>query len=240
MQAHGYGARGIRFADHDRHVLRETVLVAEHGDLALERVGQRHARAAEELQCVMAEPRCLMHDVADRNAEHAGGFAAVGREADQGRNESAGFGQLQRSGRQSGARRRCVDVERSAIHRAFAVDARDGLQVSDVGAPRNGHSHRPAELMRKAGSKRALGSHEQKGPAGGGGREPRELWLLDGLHRGYEQTVARRRDLDGTTAAQLVNGAIEGQRGRIAIDCRGFDGGHSQEGARYLNVRIPA
>ena len=129
MQAHGHRARRIGLADDDGDVLREAVLVAEHGDLAVERIGERHARAAQELQCVVAEARRVMHDVAARRSPRRRVRVAVAFEADQRRHEPPGFRELERRGGERRAMRRGVDVERRA------VDGRDAATPASARKP---------------------------------------------------------------------------------------------------------
>ena len=101
----------------------EAVLVAEHGDLAFDGVRKRHACAAQELQRVMAEPRRVMHDVAEVDREYAGQGVRAGFEADQCRHEPAGFRELERGRGERHAARRRIDVECRVVDGRDAVDA---------------------------------------------------------------------------------------------------------------------
>ena len=161
----GTALAAIGLADDDGHVLREAVLVAKHGDLAVERVRERHARAAQQLQRMVTEARRVMHDVVERDRHHAGRIVAVGVETDERRHEPAGLRELECGGGERRAARRLVDVERRAVDGCDADHAGERAQAVEIGRRGKRHGDGAAQLARQARRMRALGRHEHDGAA---------------------------------------------------------------------------
>ncbi len=78
-------------------------------------VGERHASARQKLQSVVAEARRVMHDVADRDRQHARQRSAVCIEPDERRHEPARLRELERSRRERRVWRHRIDVERRRV-----------------------------------------------------------------------------------------------------------------------------
>ena len=219
VQAHGHGARGIGLADDDRDVLGEAVLVAEHGDLALERVGERHARAAEELQSVVAETRRVMHDVAEGDREHAWRDVAVGVETDKRRNEAPRLRELECGGRERRAARRRVDVECAAVDGRVPVDACERAQLLEVRRPagRRRPQGRSIGATSPAASARSAVMSMTARPSPAATSRANN----DACSVSIVATISPRctvGDLNRAATAQLVDRSVEGQRGGVAVD----------------------
>jgi hypothetical protein len=218
MQAYRHGARRVGLADDDGDMLCQAVLVAEHGDLALDGIRKRDARAAQKLQRVMAEPRRVMCDVTNRDRQYAGHAAAVVVETDQRRHEPAGFRELERSRRERRAARRRIDVECVVVDGCYAVDARERAQALEVRLGRKRDGDGAAQLARQGRGVRTLRCDEHDGAAVGCGDQPREQRRLQRFDRCYNEPAVTVDHLHGTATAQLVDGAVEHQRGMIAVD----------------------
>ena len=91
------------------------MLVAKERDLAVDRVGERHAGAADELQAVMAEAHMLL-DVARVDRARARNFVAIAREeAEQRRHEAARLRKLKARGGECRAWGLRIRDERGAL-----------------------------------------------------------------------------------------------------------------------------
>ena len=229
MQAHRHGARRVGLADDDRDVLGQAVLVAEHGDLALDGIRERHARTAQELQRMVAEARRLVHDVADGDRQHAGQRFAVVVEADQCRHEPPGFRELERSRGERRAARRRVDVEGCVVDGCDAVDAGERAQALEIRLGRKSHGNGAAQSARQRCGMRTLRGDEHDGSAVARGDEPREQRGLQRFDGRDDEPARAVGHVHGAPTAQLVDGAVERERGGIAVDFLIYVQGHRKK-----------
>ena len=189
---------------------------------------------------MVTEARRVMHDVAQRDRQHAGRVVAVGVEADERRHEPAGLRELECGGGERRAARRGVDVERRAVDGRDADDAGDRAQAVEIGRRGKRHGDGAAQLVRQARRMRALGGHEHDGAAAARGDEPREQRCLHRFDGRDEESARTVGDLHGTATAQLVDGAVERQRSGITVDFLVDWGGHRKKRVVSRGVRIPA
>lgn len=240
MQAHGHRARRIGRADDDGDVLREAVLVTKYGDVAVERIGERHASTAQELQRMVAEARRVMNHVAERKRHDAGYGPRVAFETDQGRHEPPRFGELER-GRGKRRTMRCgIDVERRAVDGSQPRNARERAQALEIRLRRKCDGYGAAKLARQTCGMCALGGHEHDRAPAASGDEPREQLRLHRFDGRDDEPAPAVGDLHGASTAQLVDGAVERECGGIAVDFGGKWGRHGQKAlvSRVLGYQL--